>query len=38
MSGLSPTLGVYLIIFGLGCFLLTFVDAAQQKADRCATE
>lgn len=36
-AGLSRSLGTFLAIFGWGCFLLTFVDAAQEKTDqRCA--
>jgi hypothetical protein len=32
-ANLSTSLGTYLVIFAWGCFLLAFVDAAQQKTD-----
>lgn len=36
-ANLSRSLGTFLFIFGAGCFLLSFVDAAQEKSDmRCA--
>ena len=36
-TNLSTSLGVFLAIWGWGCFLLAFVDAAQEKTDqRCA--
>lgn len=37
-SALSLSLGVFLVIFALGCFALAFVDAAQEKTDtQCST-
>ena len=36
-TDLSLSLGVFLAIWGWGCFLLAFVDAAQEKTDRRCT-